>query len=776
MTGSQRQAPDVLPLGAVRAALAAASAPAPGRPEDAYAPDNRAPVYPVPVGPPAGDQPGPTTPRAVRPGVVGPGDAPPGPTAAWPPPLCATTSARETLVPMTPADPALETPVAAPVLPGPVGRWLRSHPRAADSGLALFIFLLGSLSTVLQAQNPAAFQAIGVPGLVILALAQTTAGTALALRRARPLATWAVVILVMPVTEILTVLVLDPEKSALLYVSSMLMLTLLIGVPLMLGTLTVRVRTRWAWLAWVASTLAVQVPQIVLERYTFVESAMTLMALALVNMIGVLVGLNARSQRQRLAEVEARSARASLEREQTALLAAANERSRIAREMHDVVAHSLAVMITMADGVAATIDRNPEMAKEALGMLAETGRSALADTRRLVGVLRDDPGATSAPAGHPGAAGVGSGGAGSSNTAKTTGAAGHPGTASSGRAAGPLGLTGHLAAGSGDAAGTSGLTGHPAASSGRAAGTFPGPAAAEAAGTTLAPAGPCTPGPVGEATRAQIGTTVLNAASSGPVGEATGSPSGLSPTGAHNGPGSQAAVPGRTLQATGPGAHDGPLPGPTGVPAGTTTPASGSPGSDRPLPVPTPREPETRAVPLPEFAPPGTVPPVEPSQAVAHLRTQATDVDPSTGDTPLSPAPEQSDLPVLIRRFQAAGVPVDYTWEGRALPGDKGLQLTLYRIAQESLTNILRYAPTTPRVTVRVERHTGTVVLTVENLSAPGSRPVHGSGKGLIGMRERAAVYGGTVQAGPTRTGWQVRAVLRWEENDEGSPSWQIPH
>ena len=699
MTGSQRQAPDVLPLGAVRAALMAASAPAPGHPGDAYAPDNRAPVYPVPVGPPAGDHPGPTTPRAVGPGAVGPsavrpgimrpGDAPPGPTAAWPPPLCATTSARETLVPMTPADPALETPVAAPVLPGPVGRWLRSHPRAADSCLALFIFLLGSLSTVLQAQNPVAFQAIGVPGLVILALAQTTAGTALALRRIRPLATWAVVILVMPVTEILTVLVLDPEKSALLYVSSMLMLTLLIGVPLMLGTLTVRVRTRWAWLAWVASTLAVQVPQIVLERYTFVESAMTLMALALVNMIGVLVGLNARSQRQRLAEVEARSARASLEREQTALLAAANERSRIAREMHDVVAHSLAVMITMADGVAATIDRNPEMAKEALGMLAETGRSALADTRRLVGVLRDDPGATSAPSGHP-----------------------------------------------------------------AAAGTFPGPAAAEAAGTTLAPAGPCTPGPTGEATRTPIGTTMLNAASSAPAGEATGSPSGLSPTGAHDGPG----------------------PGPASAPAGPTTPASGGLGLDRPLPDPAPREPETRAVPLPEFAPPGTVPPVEPSQAVAHLRTQATDVDPSTGDTPLSPAPEQSDLPVLIRRFQAAGVPVDYTWEGRALPEDKGLQLTLYRIAQESLTNILRYAPTTPRVTVRVERHTGTVVLTVENLSAPGSRPVHGSGKGLIGMRERAAVYGGTVQAGPTRTGWRVRAVLRWEENDEGSPSWQIPH
>ena len=621
MTGSQRQAPDVLPLGAVRAALAAASAPAPGRPGDAYAPDNRAPVYPVPVGPPAGDQPGPTTPRAVRPGVVGPGAAPPGPTAAWPPPLCATTSARETLVPMTPADPALETPVAAPVLPGPVGRWLRSHPRAADSGLALFVFLLGSLSTVLQAQNPLAFQAIGVPGLVLLALAQTTAGTALALRRIRPLTTWAVVILVMPVTEILTVLVLDPEKSALLYVSSMLMLTLLIGVPLMLGTLTVRVRTRWAWLAWVASTLAVQVPQIVLERYTFLESAMTLIALALVNMIGVLVGLNARSQRQRLAEVEARSARASLEREQTALLAAANERSRIAREMHDVVAHSLAVMITMADGAAATVERNPAVAKQAMETLAEAGRSALADTRRLVGVLREDPSVADGP------------------------------------------------------------------------------------------------------TTDLIGSTDPEPAASSQSSE----------------PSAASAASSSSAQSV----HDH----------------------------------EVRDVPVPEFAPLGTVTPVEPSAPIASLRQQATDGggDRSRGDLPLAPAPEQADITELVRRFEAAGVPVSYRWVGTALPEDKSLQLTVFRIAQEALTNVLRYAPTTPAVKVDVERHIGTVILTVDNEAAPGTRPMHGSGKGLIGMRERASVYGGTVQAGPTPTGWRVRAVLRWDEHDEGTSSWQMP-
>ena len=69
----------------------------------------------------------------------------------------------------------------------------------------------------------------------------------------------------------------------------------------------------------------------------------------------------------------------------------------------------------------------------------------------------------------------------------------------------------------------------------------------------------------------------------------------------------------------------------------------------------------------------------------------------------------------------------------------------------------------------------GTAVLTVDNDAAPGSRPMHGSGKGLIGMRERAAVYGGTVDAGPTATGWRVRAVLRWDEDDEGTTPWQMP-
>ena len=180
---------------------------------------------------------------------------------------------------------------------------------------------------------------------------------------------------------------------------------------------------------------------------------------------------------------------------------------------------------------------------------------------------------------------------------------------------------------------------------------------------------------------------------------------------------------------------------------------------------------------MPEFAPPGTVAPAEPSEQIADLRRRATDAaaDRSTGQTPTAPAPEQADLAVLVTRFQTAGVPVKYSWIGRELPDDKGLQLTLFRIAQEAMTNILRYAPTTKRVEVTVSRHAGTAVLTVDNDAAPGSRPMHGSGKGLIGMRERAAVYGGTVDAGPTSAGWRVRAVLRWDEDDEGTSPWQMP-
>jgi signal transduction histidine kinase len=100
-------------------------------------------------------------------------------------------------------------------------------------------------------------------------------------------------------------------------------------------------------------------------------------------------GTNARTRRAYLASVEQRAAELEIERDQQARLAVASERARIARDMHDVVAHNLSVMIALADGASYSAADNPDMAAEAMTQVAETGRQALGEMRRLLGVLRD---------------------------------------------------------------------------------------------------------------------------------------------------------------------------------------------------------------------------------------------------------------------------------------------------------------------------------------------------------------------------------------------------
>lgn len=104
----------------------------------------------------------------------------------------------------------------------------------------------------------------------------------------------------------------------------------------------------------------------------------------------LLAGAVLQARRAQLAELTDRAARLELERDQQARIAAAAERTRIAREMHDVIAHSLAVIVTMADGAAVKLGREPDRAAAAIESIARIGREALGDTRRLVGVLRDD--------------------------------------------------------------------------------------------------------------------------------------------------------------------------------------------------------------------------------------------------------------------------------------------------------------------------------------------------------------------------------------------------
>lgn len=100
------------------------------------------------------------------------------------------------------------------------------------------------------------------------------------------------------------------------------------------------------------------------------------------------LGDSLRTRRAYFAQLEERASRLEREREAQAKVAVAAERARIARELHDVVAHNVSVMVVQADGAAYVMDSSPETAKQALETISTTGRQALAEMRRLLGILR----------------------------------------------------------------------------------------------------------------------------------------------------------------------------------------------------------------------------------------------------------------------------------------------------------------------------------------------------------------------------------------------------
>ncbi|MGI5188039.1 DUF7134 domain-containing protein [Promicromonospora sp. CA-289599] len=287
-------------------------------------------------------------------------------------------------------------------------------------------------------------------------------------------------------------------------------------------------------------------------------------------------GLVRRSRRTMLVAMRDRAERLEIERDQQAQIATAAERSRIAREMHDIVAHSLSVIIAQADGGRYAAAADPAAAARSLGTIAETGRAALADMRRLLGVLRQD----------------------------------QPSVAT------PLGL--------------------------------------------MAP---------------------------------------------------DAIAPGRA-------------PG-SGTPSGTAPQGAG-----------------------------GSPPAASPS---------------SGGAAPLQPQPDTNDIAGLVDQARDDGLRVSFARVGaeRRLP--PGVGLTLFRVCQESLTNVRKHAGPRPAVTVLLRWGEDEVELRVDDdgrgLAADGSpgpdEPPPTAGYGLLGMRERAEMFGGTLTAGPRRGGgFSVRFVI----------------
>jgi signal transduction histidine kinase len=115
-------------------------------------------------------------------------------------------------------------------------------------------------------------------------------------------------------------------------------------------------------------------------------------------LIAWVLGDSMRYRRAYYAALEERAARLEAERDAQAKISAAAERARIARELHDVIAHNVSVMVVQADGASYALRSEPERARQALAAISSTGRQALAEMRRLLGVLRSgDSGADLAP-------------------------------------------------------------------------------------------------------------------------------------------------------------------------------------------------------------------------------------------------------------------------------------------------------------------------------------------------------------------------------------------
>ncbi|MEE4492483.1 sensor histidine kinase [Streptomyces sp. BE230] len=118
------------------------------------------------------------------------------------------------------------------------------------------------------------------------------------------------------------------------------------------------------------------------------ESVFLVVVMTVPFVLAWVLGDSMRTRRAYFDQLEERAARLEREREAQSKVAVAAERARIARELHDVVAHNVSVMVVQADGAAYVMDAAPDQARQALETISSTGRQALAEMRRLLGVLR----------------------------------------------------------------------------------------------------------------------------------------------------------------------------------------------------------------------------------------------------------------------------------------------------------------------------------------------------------------------------------------------------
>ncbi len=137
--------------------------------------------------------------------------------------------------------------------------------------------------------------------------------------------------------------------------------------------------------------------------------------------------------------------------------------------------------------------------------------------------------------------------------------------------------------------------------------------------------------------------------------------------------------------------------------------------------------------------------------------------DESPAGAPLTPNLGIGGVDDLVESVRGAGLRVRLERVGSLDDISGGIQLAVYRIVQEALTNTLRYAGESAQVSVSIERDDLQVLVRVEDSNAAPVQVCHsgpGSGQGIVGMRGRAEAFGGTLAAGPTAFGWRVVASI----------------
>jgi signal transduction histidine kinase len=153
-------------------------------------------------------------------------------------------------------------------------------------------------------------------------------------------------------------------------------------------------------------------------------------------------------------------------------------------------------------------------------------------------------------------------------------------------------------------------------------------------------------------------------------------------------------------------------------------------------------------------------------QALVEMRRLLGVLREEPDEHPLEPQPSLERLDDLVARVNAAGIPVSIEIAGEPRELADGVQLAVFRVAQEALTNTLKHAgrPASAHVALRCEPEQVELEVVDTGTWPAAGPPLHvraSGGRGLRGMRERAAAYGGELEAGPVPSGgWRVHLSL----------------